>query len=121
MRLPLYEGGRDQAQVEKAHAQLSQAQAQLEDLDSIVAVEVEKAYLNWQEQFANISIEEAAIQLAEENLRSMTDRYTQGLVSITDVLKTHEQLSQSKMNKNRAIYRYHTAFARLTTAVGGQI
>jgi len=121
LQMPLFEGGKTQSQVEKAYDQLCQAKAQLEELDSLLTMEVQKSYLIWQEQFANISIEETAIMLAEENLRSITDRYSQGLVSINDVLKAHEQLSQSKMGQNRSIYRYHTAYAHLITVVGGKL
>ena len=120
MRLPLYEGGKDQSQVDKTRAQLAQAKAQLQELESLIMMDVEKAYMSMQEAFSNISIEETAILLAEENLRSITDRYSQGLVSINDVLISFEQVSQSRMNKNRAIYRYHAAYARLCTAVGGK-
>jgi outer membrane protein len=121
MQLPIYEGGKTQSQADKALAQLTQAKEQLEELDTQVAMEVEKSYLFWQEQLANISIEETAILLAEETLRSVTDRYSQGLVSINDVLKANEQLSQSKMGQNRSIYRYHIAYAHLNTVVGGKL
>jgi outer membrane protein len=121
MQLPLFEGGKTHSQAEKALAQLNQAKEQLEELDTMVAMEVEKSYLFWQEQLANISIEQTAIQLAEENLRSIGDRYSQGLVSINDALKASEQLSQSKMGQNRSIYRYHIAYAHLITVVGGKL
>jgi len=121
MQFPLFEGGKTHSQVDKALAQLSQAKAQLEELDTFVTIEVEKSYLFWQEQFANISIDQAAIELAEENLRSISDRYSQGLVSINDILKASEQLSQSKMGQNRSIYRYHIAYAHLITVVGGRL
>jgi outer membrane protein len=121
VQFPLFEGGKTSAAAQKALAMLNQAKAQLEELDTQVMMEVDKSYLLWQEQLANISIEETAIHLAEENLRSMSDRYSQGLVSINDLLKANEQIAQSKMGQNRAIYHYHTAYAHLTTVVGGKL
>jgi outer membrane protein len=121
MQMPLFEGGKTHSQAEKAYTQLCQAKAQLDELDTLVTMEVEKSYLLWQEQLANILIDQTAIQLAEENLRSITDRYSQGLVSINDALKANEQLSQSKMGQNRSIYRYHIAYAHLITVVGGKL
>jgi outer membrane protein len=121
LTLPLYEGGKIQAQSDKAYAQLSQARAQLEDLDSLIAMEVEKAYLAWQEQHETISIEQAALDLAEENFRSISDRYGQGIVFINDVLKAADQLAQSQLGINRAIYRAQSAYAHLSTTVGGKI
>jgi outer membrane protein len=120
LQFPLFEGGKTSAGVHKALAQLSQAKAQLEEFDTALIMEVEKSYLSLQEQFANISIEKTAIELAEENLRSTKDRYSQGLVSINDYLEANEQLAQSKLGLNRAIYRYHGAYAHLLTAVGEQ-
>jgi outer membrane protein len=121
MQFPLFEGGKTNAQAQKALAQLMQARIQLEEFDILLTMEVEKACRNLEEQLAHISIEKAAIDLAEENLRSTQDRYSQGLVSINDCLQASEQLAQSRMGEIQAVYRAHSAYAHLLTVIGGEL
>jgi outer membrane protein TolC len=119
LQMPLYDGGKTSASVQKIKAQLAEARANLEDLELGLLMEVNNAYFQCEEQYAGISIDKTAVALAEENLRSTTDRYQQGLVSINDLLKAEEQLSQSRMNQNRSIYRCQAAYAHLISSMGG--
>ncbi|MEI6242224.1 MAG: TolC family protein [Chlamydiota bacterium] len=119
LQFPLYEGGKTSAEVKKIKGQISEAKANLEDLELGLLMEVNNAYFQWQEQYAGIAIDKVALSCAEENLRSTTDRYAQGLVSINDLLKAEEQLSHARMNSNRTLYRYHMAHAHLISVVGG--
>jgi outer membrane protein TolC len=46
----------------------------------------------------------AAVQLAEEALRILQNRYTQGLVNTTDVLTAQTQLAQQKLLYQQAVF-----------------
>jgi outer membrane protein TolC len=117
--IPLYDGGKTQADGQKIRAQLAEAKAHMEDLENTILMEVDQIYLKCEELFENVAIDEKEIRLAEENLKAMTERYGHGLVSMNDLLISEEQLRQARMNKNKTIYQYHTTYARLITALGG--
>jgi len=117
--IPLYDGGRTQAEGQKVKSQLAEAKAQMEDLENTILMEVNQIYLKCQELFENIDIDKKTIKLAEENLKAMTERYNHGLTTMNDLLYSEEQLRQARMNKNKTIYQYHAAYARLITTLGG--
>ena len=57
--------------------------------------------------------QEAAVQLAEEALRILQNRYTQGLVNTTDVLTAQTQLAQQKLLYQQAVFTKNLTAAYL--------
>ena len=55
----------------------------------------------------------AAVQLAEEALRILQNRYTQGLVNTTDVLTAQTQLNQQKLFYQQAVFTKNSTAAYL--------
>ncbi len=88
-----------------------------ERVDDIV-LELKQAYLGVRDSAARIPVARKSIEYAEENLRVIRDQYAQGLVSSADVLTEEDRLSRARSAYFRALYDYHTAYARLTHAVG---
>jgi outer membrane protein TolC len=57
--------------------------------------------------------QEAAVQMAEEALRILQNRYTQGLVNTTDVLTAQTQLAQQKLLYQQAVFTKNSTAAYL--------
>lgn len=57
--------------------------------------------------------QETTVQLAEEALRILQNRYTQGLVNTTDVLTAQTQLSQQKLFYQQAVFTKNSTAAYL--------
>ncbi len=119
LQFSLYDGGKISAGSEKIRAQLKEARANLEELQNTILMETSNLYAQLQEQLETIAIDKTSLDLAEENLRAATDRYKQGLASIRDLLASEEQLTLSRTNQMRTIYRYQMAYAKIMSIAGG--
>ena len=85
-----------------------------------VVLEVKRTFLNVREAAERIPVARKAIEEAEENLRMIRDQYSQGLVTVTDVLIEEDRRSRARSNYYQALYDYHDSFARLTNVIAGK-
>lgn len=119
MKMDLYSGGRSLATVQKLDAEIHELQAIVEDLHSLIAVELKNTCLQFEEIDKARLLDKQALELAEENLKNSQDLYNQGLLSINDVLIALEQLSLVKMHYFSSLYRYYMNHAHLVALTAG--
>ncbi len=65
-----------------------------------------------------VNVSALAISQAEENVRTMQDKYRSGLATSTEVLDASVALLQSRTNYTGALVEFEVARARLTRASG---
>ncbi len=115
----LYDGGRKRSELRKIEAQIASVRADLEDLKYSVLKEVNQRYLKCKGTLETIGLDGDAIRLAEENVRAVSERYSQGLDSLDLLLKAEQACIRAQTAKNDAIYSYHIDRAHLETALNG--
>lgn len=116
--MPLFEGGRIEAQIRQERAVLAAAQERLRRLALQIRREVETALLDIQSGSERIQATRQSIEQAKESLRIERMKYDLGSGSITDVLDAQSALLQSETNYARALADFHIANARLAFATG---
>jgi outer membrane protein len=114
----IFNGGAQSAKVAERQKELLEAQDQFLERQDNISLDVKQAYLSAGQAFDSVKVAEKNQELAAENLRIFRDRYTQGLVTSTDVLIAEDAASRSKSNYYQALYDYHTALARLDNVIG---
>lgn len=119
MSLPLYEGGRKQAQNNKILAELRTLRASRDDLESGMVIEIQNAQLQLQEIQKSILLSQEAVGLAEETLQNYRELYSSGQVSISDILLAEDSLAQTRMGYVSNLYRYQLTLAHLNHITGG--
>lgn len=119
MKMPIYEGGRRQAQTQKIESEMEQLRASLENLTNGISIDVKNTCLEFEEIQNSLTLDKKSIALAERSLHDTVQLYEQGLLSINDLLIADEQLINVKMNYFTNLYRYHIACAHLKTITGG--
>jgi outer membrane protein TolC len=120
LSVPLFEGGRIDADVRRERANLAAAQEGLRGLELQIRLEVQTALLNVNSSLERVRATEKAIEQAQESLRIEQEKYELGKGSITDVLDAQSALLDSQTNYYRALADYDTALAQLRLAVGEQ-
>ncbi len=114
----LYDGGRANYQAQE-QAQQAQATAHLRaDLQSLIQLEVRRAWLELGQTRQRLTVTEQSIARAEENLRVTRQRYTTGMATNTDVLAAESLRVQTYRNHHNAHYDATLAELRLQRAVG---
>ena len=119
MNLPLYEGGRKRAQNNKILSELRALRATQADLENGMAIEIQNARLQLEEIQESIALSKEAIALAKETLQNYRELYSEGQVSISDILLAEDSLTQVRTGFVRNLYRYQMTLAHLNTITGG--
>lgn len=118
LQMPLYSGGRLENQRKNARYALNAADLTLENSRQQVKYQAAQAYYQVLQQAALVNVQEEAVQLLKEHLRTVSIQYEVGTVAKSDVLATDVQLANTQQSLNSAQGNYQTAVARLNNIIG---
>jgi len=118
LSMPLYTGGRLENQRKAARYRLNAADMSLENSRQTVKYQASQAYYQVLRQAASVTVQEEAVQLLKEHLRTVSIQYEVGTVAKSDVLATTVQLANSQQSLNNAQGDYQTAVAQLNNIIG---
>ncbi len=107
------------AQVDQARAQFTQTEAALEQVHDAVALEAAQSYFNLQEAVERIFAADLGRKQAAESHRVMSERFSQGLASSTDLLDAETALLQARLTETQAITEVAIQRERFRRALGG--
>ncbi|HUT95518.1 MAG TPA: TolC family protein [Thermoguttaceae bacterium] len=88
------------------------------ELESVIALEVRRAWLHVEETRRRREVTAEAVQQAEENLRVVRERYNSGMGIHTEVLDAEKLRTQAYRNHDNATYDAVLAVLRLRHAAG---
>jgi outer membrane protein len=114
----LWDGGRVRAEVAEADASRRAVEQRLQEFDSVLEVEVRQRVLDVESATAAIGVASDAVRSAAEARRVVTERFSAGLATNTDVLDAQVALLQAELDRTRALANARLAAARLDRALG---
>ncbi|MHC4176814.1 MAG: TolC family protein, partial [Planctomycetota bacterium] len=114
----VFDGGRNRHRA-AALSQRAEALMRLRaDLESMIALEVRRAWLDTQETRRRLEVTSEAIRRADENLRVARKRYLSGMGINTEVLDAETLRTETRRNHDNATYDAVLAVLRLRHATG---
>ena len=120
LEVPLYTGGLLDGELHTAEAELAVAVADAQIIQDMISLEVDRAFQSERAAGQRIELSRPAVVQAQENLRLIRVKYTNGDASPTDVVDAETALTRSQQRLNSAVYTYLAALARLDYATGRQ-
>jgi outer membrane protein TolC len=114
----LFDGGRTRAEVAEAASLERATRERLNELDSVITVEVEQRAGELRGSVAAIAAAEASVRSAEEARRVVTDRFSAGVATSSDVLDAQVALLQAELDRTQALANQRLSAARLARAMG---
>jgi outer membrane protein TolC len=114
----LFDGGRVRSEIAEAAAAGRAARERLNDFDAALAVEVRQRRREAEAARAAIAAAADAVRAATEARRVVSERFTAGVATSTDVLDAQVALLQAELDRTQALAAAHLADARLTRAIG---
>ena len=114
----LWDGGRAEADAARAGSVVAAAEQRLAEFDSIVALEVRQRMLEIDSGRAAVAAADDTVRAAAEARRVVTERYSAGVITQTEVLDADVALLQAELDRTRAIVGVRFAEARLARALG---
>lgn len=115
---PLFTGGREKAQLEKARSELMQVRVQRRRLQREIREQVRSVYLDLQTQQSVIQQLEKQVESAERNYRQVTAQFEEGAASSVDQVDAFTALNEAKNRLAKARYSYELDMVRLQLVTG---
>ncbi len=117
-RWTLFDGNRTRASVAEAHHMQAAASATERQVSAAVRLEIRRAEANLGASRERVATTRDTIAQAEESLRIIRNRYSNGLATVTDLLRSETALLESKTRRLAALYDQRTAAVQLEAASG---
>ncbi len=117
-RWTLFDGNRTRASVAEARHMQAAAAAGEKQMDAAVRLEVRRAGANLDASRERVTTTRDTVAQAEESLRIIRNRYSNGLATVTDLLRSETALLESKTRRLAALYDQRTAAVQLEAATG---
>ena len=118
LRWNLFNGGADKAKVEEASHALARARASEQQAIAGVRLEVRRANADLTSARERVSVTAAAVSAAEESLRIVTNRYDNGLNTVTDLLRAETALDEARTRHIAASHDVRLAAVGVEMAMG---
>jgi outer membrane protein TolC len=116
--MPIYTGGRIQADIDQAQSNLTRRQAEYEDLKGRIAYDVRVAWLDVQASETSVKVAQSNRELAARALVQSQDRYRNGVTNYLEVLQAQEAVTAAGENYIQGLYSLNTAKLALARAMG---
>lgn len=117
-QMPLFDGGVISARVAQVEAQREQIHWQKQYFLKNLAAQVSNLHLRVQEAEERVTIQQQAVQQAEQSYRLALIEYHAGRRSNTDLLDIQKSLLNTRLQLNEAMVNYSRAQAQLLFTLG---
>ncbi len=118
LQFDIWNWGQSGYETDQAQAGLRQNETQFDQMKENVALEVRRQYLASGRAREKVQVASASVEQAEENLRSMSDKFKNGLATSSDLLDADFALLQARTSLTGALVERELANARLNRAIG---
>ncbi len=118
VRLPIWDGGRRDAQRAESASLLRQEQIRGRDLAQQVESEVRLAFESLQSAEGQIKVAEQGVQLAESELAQSQRRYQAGVGTSIEVTDAQTRMARARDNRTSALFLHNLAKIELASAMG---
>jgi outer membrane protein TolC len=118
LRVPVFEGGKVQAKVQKADAELRRAEAVRDDLKARIFYEVRATLLDLQAASERVEVATTASTLSEQALTQARDRFSAGVAGNIDVTQAQEAVARATEDRIESLYELNVSKAALARTLG---
>lgn len=118
VRVPIFQGGRVEADIEMADAALEQRRAEYQDLKGRVDADVRAAFLDLTAAASQAAVAESNRQLAADTLAQARDRFAAGVADTVEVVQAEEAVAAAEQDRIAALFAHNLAKASLARAMG---
>ena len=118
VRVPIFEGGRNNARRIEASAELRRREAEFADFANRVEFEVRAALLDLNSADQQVQAAQTNVQLAGDTLTQARDRFAAGVASNLEVTQAQEAVAAASETYIAALYSHNLAKASLARALG---
>ncbi|HWF39569.1 MAG TPA: TolC family protein [Candidatus Acidoferrales bacterium] len=118
LRVPVWQGGRTEGDVEQAQAVLDQRRAELEDTKGQVESDVRQAYSDLQAAATQVEVSLKNLAVTKETLDLTRQRFEAGVTDNVEVVQAQESVASAQMDYVNSVFAHNLAKLSLARAMG---
>jgi outer membrane protein TolC len=118
LNVPIFQGGRTQARLLEADADLRNRKSELEDLKGGIYYEVRNAFLDLKSTGDQLDVATRGRELASQQLTQARDRFAAGVGDNIEVIQAQQAVALANEQYIGSLYGYNVAKALLARGLG---
>jgi outer membrane protein TolC len=118
LSIPIFEGGKVEADVERSRAILKQREAQVDNLRGSIEQDVQNALLDLKAAAEQVEVAKTGLDFAQETLVQSQDRFAAGVTNNVEVIQAQQQLASANEQYIASLYGHNIAKVLLARAIG---
>ena len=119
VRVPIWLGGRTEADISQADAVLAQRKAELDDLKGSIEGQVRNAYLDLQTATSQVDVAKTNLAVSQETLVLTRQRFDAGVTDAVEVVQSQQTVATAQLDYINSIFAHNVAKLSLARAIGG--
>lgn len=118
LKIPIFQGGKIEADILQADAVLQQRKAQRDDLKGRIEQDVANAILDVSAAGEQVEVAKTTLDYAQQTLTQSQDRFSAGITNNIEVIQAQEALATANQQYISSLYSHNIAKVLLARAVG---
>jgi outer membrane protein TolC len=118
LAIPIFQGGKVEADVGQADAILKARQAQVDNLRAGIEQDIEDALLDIKAAAQQVEVARTGLDYAQQTLEQSQDRFAAGVTNNVEVIQAQQQLASANEQFIDSLYAYNIAKVLLARAIG---
>jgi outer membrane protein TolC len=118
LSIPIFQGGKVEADVEQAESILKQRQALVDNLRGSIEQDIEDAILDINAAAKQVEVARTGLDYAQQTLEQSQDRFAAGVTNNVEVIQAQQQLASANEQYIDSLYGYNIAKVLLARAIG---
>jgi outer membrane protein TolC len=118
IRVPIWQGGRTEGNIEQAEAALIERRAELEDVKARIESEVRNAYSDLQAATNQVDLALKNVAVSQQNLDLTRQRFEAGVSDNLEVVQSQESIATARLDYINGVFAHNLAKLTLARAIG---
>lgn len=118
LKIPIFQGGKVEADIQQADAILKQRQAQVDNLRGSIEQDIQNAFLDLKAAAEQVEVAKTGLEYAQQTLEQSQDRFGAGVTNNVEVIQAQQQLASANDQYIGSLYAYNIAKVLLARAIG---
>lgn len=118
LRIPLWQGGRTEGDIEQAGAALAERQAELEDLKSQIEAEVRNDYLDLLASASQVEVAAKNLETGKQTLELSRQRLQVGVAAAVEIVQAQDGVASAELDYINSVFAHNLAKLSLARSLG---
>jgi len=118
LKIPIWQGGRTEGDIQQADAALAQRRAEYEDLKGQIESDVRSAYLDLQASASQVEVAQKNVEVNKEALELTRQKVEAGVIDNVQYVQAQEAVTNAEFDYINGVFAYNIAKLSLARAMG---